>query len=387
MKKHLLILILLFFISVDVFCQNDEKNWTLQGYLKYMSITSFEDVNDEWIGDNMFHNRLNFKWYINYNWTFAAEMRNRFVYGESVKNPLFDYADFMDDEKGFFDLSHVWLDETSFIFHSVIDRLWLDFTKGKWQIRAGRQRINWSQAMVWNPNDLFNTYSFFDFDYEEKPGSDALRIQYYPGVSSKLEIAAKYDHLEKITAAALYRFNKWSYDIQFLGGMLNETDYVLGSGWSGEILKGGFYGEISYFHPRKEFEKADGSISASGGYNYTFKNSLMLQFESLYNSNGYGKSKFDLSQFYYKEMSAKDLSLSQWSFFGQASYPFTPLINGSFGAMYSPNDESFYLGPTCTVSLTDNLQFMGTLQHFESSNPSALGGKGTYVFLRLKGSF
>ena len=35
--------------------------------------------------------------------------------------------------------------------------------------------------LVWNPNDLFNAFSFVDFDYEERPGSDALRIQKYTG--------------------------------------------------------------------------------------------------------------------------------------------------------------------------------------------------------------
>ena len=35
---------------------------------------------------------------------------------------------------------------------------------------AGRQRINWGQTFVWNVNDVFNAYSYFDFDYKERPG-------------------------------------------------------------------------------------------------------------------------------------------------------------------------------------------------------------------------
>ena len=64
--------------------------------------------------------------------------------------------------------------------------------------------------LAWNPNDIFNTYNLLDFDYEERPGSDAIRIQYYLGDFSKIEVAAKKgsskdDHI----VAAMYKFNKW----------------------------------------------------------------------------------------------------------------------------------------------------------------------------------
>jgi hypothetical protein len=61
---------------------------------------------------------------------------------------------------------------------------YLDYTAGKWQFRVGRQRINWGVNLVWNPNDVFNSFSYFDFDYEERPGSDAVRVQYYTGTTS-----------------------------------------------------------------------------------------------------------------------------------------------------------------------------------------------------------
>ena len=83
------------------------------------------------------------------------------------------------------------LTEKSFFLNTTIDRLWVDFNYGKLQVRAGRQRINWGQTLIWNPNDIFNAYSFFDFDYIERPGSDAVRVQYYPGSSSSVEAAVK----------------------------------------------------------------------------------------------------------------------------------------------------------------------------------------------------
>lgn len=66
------------------------------------------------------------------------------------------------------------------ILRTMIDRLWIDWAYKKWELRAGRQRINWGKTSVWNPNDLFNTFNYANFDYEEQAGSDAIKLSYYP---------------------------------------------------------------------------------------------------------------------------------------------------------------------------------------------------------------
>ena len=153
----------------------------------------------------------------------------------------------IDTDNGFVRLSDNLSKGNSYVLNSKIDRAYIDYTKDKFQVTIGRQRINWGQCFTWNPNDLFNAYSFFDFDYVEKPGSDAIRMQYYSTNTSTFEFAVKADNNSKVTSALLYRFNKWNYDIQFLGGLLNEQDYVVGTGWSGNIKGASFRGEISYF--------------------------------------------------------------------------------------------------------------------------------------------
>lgn len=386
--KSTFFLFLLMAFTFSSFSQDKkQKNWSMNGYVKDLQMIMFTEINQEWITNNIIHNRLNFKWYPTTSLTLKVEMRNRFIYGEMVKDPVMDYAKYVDVENGVFDLSDVLLKENSFLLHSMIDRAFIDYFKNKWQLRVGRQRINWAQTFVWNPNDIFNTYSFFDFDYEEKPGSDAVRIQFYPNYTSHFEVAVKMDNKERITAAAFYSFNKWGYDIQFLGGVLNEEDYVVGAGWSGSLFKGGFRGEMSYFHPKTNFENSSGIVVASAGYDYTFKNSLMLRAEALYNENGKKSGDFNINEFYFMDMNAKNLSLTRLSFFGQASYPLTPLLNASVSGMYSPNDNSIYFGPSITYSLKDNLDFSFIAQTFQSEQKTSLGGKGSFVFLRLKSSF
>lgn len=386
----------LFLINLpNIFSQQTDRSWSLNGYVKDMQTIIFTDPSENWITDNMIHNRLNFNWDIHNNFKLNLEMRNRFIWGELINMEsytpdsllLFKYSDYIDNETGFLDVSANLLHEKLFILHSALDRFYLDYSYKDFQVTIGRQRINWGQCFVWNPNDLFNTYSFFDFDYEEKPGSDALRIQYYTGMTSHAELAIKADSEERITAAALYHFNKWNYDFQFLSGILNETDYVLGAGWSGQILKGGFLGEISYFHPKDNFVDTTGILTASLGYNYVFKNSMMLQFEAIYNSNGRTNSGFNLTEFYYHPVTAKGLTLNKFTVFSMLSYPVTPLVNTTFSAMYSPNDKSLFFGPAIDISLSQNLDLNVSGQGFISEIKASEGGGGGFVFLRFKYSF
>ena len=102
-----------------------------------------------------------------------------------------DYEQMIDEEGGYFDLGTVLISADGWFLHSAIDRAWVDYTLGKLQVRAGRQRINWGVNLVWNPNDIFNTFSYFDFDYEERPGTDAVRVQYYTGTTSSAELVYK----------------------------------------------------------------------------------------------------------------------------------------------------------------------------------------------------
>lgn len=353
------------------------------GYLSNMQSAMIPYWDGSWITDNTIHNRLNLKWYISESFRTNIEVRNRFIYGESIKTIPY-YAKLINNEQGWLDLSTNLFKGKSYLFHSTIDRLWIDFSKGNLQVRAGRQRINWGQNMMWNPNDIFNAYSFFDFDYVEKPGSDALRIQYFTGVSSLAEAAVKVDHNNDITAAGFFRFNKWNYDIQLLGGMLNSEDYVAGIGWSGDIKGAGFRGEVTYFHPIKEFPDTSGFMILGISADYTFNNSIYLLAEFLY--NGYDLSILNFSEFYFMPLSVKTLSFTDYSIGMQISYPFTPLFNGTLAVIYFPSMDAIFAGPSLDLSLKDNLSISLITQYFNGKFTDQKEDLG-FGFIRLKWNF
>ena len=348
-----------------------------------MQSVMFDSLKGPFIVDNLLHNRLNFRGYATGHITFAAEFRNRLFTGDMVRlNP--SYSESIGSDQGLVDLSWNILNEQSFFLNTSIDRLWVDFNYGKFQTRIGRQRINWGQTLVWNPNDIFNVYSYFDFDYIERPGSDAIRFQYYPGQSSAFEIAIKADYENKITGAALYRFNNRGYDIQFLAGYFNSQDFVAGAGWSGAIGSVSFRGEATWFQPVKEYYDTTGTGIFTIGFDRTFKNSSMAQMQFMYCNNPADLESF--GSLYMGTMSTKDLAFSRFSAFGLYSYPVTPLLNISLSAMWFPDLKGYYAGPSFDYSFAENVDLSLFWQHFESRNsePQTRINMG---FLRVKFSF
>ena len=384
------LLILLLIFSVSARGQDKFSSFEFKGYLSNMQSAMFEDPKEDWIIDGLFHNRLNFFWYGGEHFNASIQFRNRFMYGETLKL-VPGYIDNLAKEDGLFDLSFNLLSGESYVLNSAIDRIWFQYTTEGFSATVGRQRINWGQTFVWNVNDVFNTYSYFDFDYEERPGSDAVRLQFYPNYTSTIETAVKIDSAHRITAAAMYRFNVFSYDIQLLAGILSEEDYLGGIGWSGNIGGAGFRGEATYFHPKQNFSDTSGMFMGSVGLDYTFPNTLMLQGEYLYSSNPY-TSSFGFIDYYGGPLTVKQLAFTEHTLFASGSYQITPLFFASLSVMYFPKMKGYFIGPNLSYNILSNLDLAFFLQYFNVAQESIISGNKsrqsiTLWFLRLKWSF
>ncbi|MBK7132081.1 MAG: hypothetical protein IPH69_04425 [Bacteroidales bacterium] len=383
MRSVLVITGIILISVMPLFSQEKQQVIVLNGYVTTMQSAMFDSLSGPVVYDNLIHNRLNFKGYINSHLTFAAEFRNRLFTGDMVRTNS-SYSEMIGMDQGFTDMSWNVINENSFLLNTTVDRLWFDINAGKAQLRIGRQRINWGQTLVWNPNDVFNAYSFFDFDYAERPGSDAVRFQYFPTYSSAVELAVKVNYDNAITAAGLYRFNKWGYDIQFLAGWVNSEDIVLGAGWSGSIGSVSFRGEGSWFEPVEDFPVTEGTLLLTAGVDKIFKNNSMAQAQIMYCNNPL--SLTDFNSFYTGNLSSKDLAFSRFSAFGQFTWAATPLLNTSISAMWFPDLKGYFAGPSLDLSLAENVDFSLIWQHFTS----IMDGTKTRInlgFLRIKYSF
>jgi len=392
MKKLILIIALLTIIN-NTQAQESTSKLYLSGYVKqlqsvYFFNDAFPDLQTFMLVDtafqqNIFHHRLNAEWVMNESWAVKAGLRTQLFYGDLVKtNP--NYAQQADDgSNDWIKLSTVWLNQSGFVGHSVLDRLYAEYSKGSWEVRAGRQRINWGISTIWNPNDIFNAYSFTDFDYEERPGADALRIQYYTGFVGSVELAVRgADKLENSTIAGRWVFNKGNYDMQIIGGYA-QKDWVLGGGWAGNIKNAGWKGEASWFY---DPEQKESSLAITSNVDYAFEKGVYLNAGFLYNSEG--TTEGSILNLFTFDISASNLYPYKWTAFLQASYPVTPLLNAGVATIYSPvKSHALFVNPTLTLSISDNWTLDAVGQIVLDKGNDAYKSSLQVAFLRLKFSY
>jgi hypothetical protein len=138
-KVHFFITILL--ITEVLSGQESLKKYSVESYISNLQSVLIDSLKGNWISDNLIHNRINFFWYPDDHFTISAQMRNRFIYGESIKyNP--EYAGSADNDQGIMDLSVNILSENSFFLNTSLDRLFIKYSNGNFVTTIGRQRIN-----------------------------------------------------------------------------------------------------------------------------------------------------------------------------------------------------------------------------------------------------
>lgn len=354
--------------------------FTVSGYVKYLNTVSIPAISDEWTFDNQVHNRFKLRYQPISSLTLSVAMRNRLFFGQSISgNPQFvaqttrtlDYVR----------LGGVVFGEKSVLLHSIFDRANVDVQRGSWQVTVGKQRVNWGKSYVWNPNDVFNAYSFFDFDYEERPGTDALLARRYLGRQSSVEVVGSLGRRGgRGMVAALYKFNRNGTDGQLLAGKL-DSSWVIGAGWAGQLRAAGFKGELSYFGSSGT---RPGTFMGDVSLDYTLPTTLTVRFEALVNSH---PLRSNALAFLTQPVTARTLINNTFSVFAAVGYELTPLVVTSLNSIWNVDDGSYYLNPSVNLNLKDNTELLITAQVLAGRSGSLFAGVGSFVFTRLKWSF
>ncbi len=384
MKRQLLYVFLA--LGQILFAQTDSmsvKKWEVGGY--FSSMNSYIETNQAQSSiDYSLQNRLNIDWYPTSQLYGSLQMRNRFLMGDMIRNDVSGlYVSSLEEDN----LAVNVVEQEAYLVNLMVDRLNLKYSVNKLDVTVGRQRINWGQTYVFNANDIFNAYSYVDFDYPERPGADAVRVQFYPSYTSTVEAAMKYDNDSTITAGFLGRVNKWGYDWQAIIGYYNSSDWVIGGAWSGNIKALSFSGELSYLMPKDDAES--NLLLASVNLNYTFSNSLSLQFETFYDQY-LREHTLNFVDLMYPSQDIRMLSISELTYFASVSYPVTPLMNVSFASMYYPDIDGYLLFPTIDYSLSDDMKLSLIAMYMKGDfeNGSTTYSSENFMgFLQLKYGF
>lgn len=366
------------------------QNMALNGYVKNLNTLAIPPGSTPLIWNHLIHNRLNYKWYIHSNLTLEAAARNRLFFGQGHRanyqlNP--NYLPQLENDPGLMDLSHNWSFDANHLLHSTMDRLNLQWTYQQLEIKLGRQRVNWGTSLVWNPNDVFNTYNLFDFDYEERAGSDALAIKYYTSATSSLELViATTQNYADINYAGKYQWNKWGYDFQILAGVF-QNHLLTGAGWAGDIKGIGFRGEYSWFIPDGN-SNVQHQVLTTVDLDYTWPKGWMVKASYLLNSSGNDAPSGSYTQFFTERPpSVMNLSPVMHTVYLGGGYPIAPMFQVQFFGMFNPSDQSLFLGPTLAYTLSDNWELLLATQFFTGRSQTLYGQRGSLVFGRVKWSF
>lgn len=373
-------------VGTAVYAQQEKpKKIQVNGYIKDLQSASFTDNAASLTTSNLIHNRINMLGNWSEHFTTRLEFRNRIFYGEQVKL-INGFGKLINTDAGYVNLGHLWVNEPSIVVHSIIDRALIRYATSKSIITIGRQRINWGINTIWNPNDLFNTYNFLDFDYEERPGVDAMRLQYFPEKIAAYELAYKPAGNGSFgVLAAMLKFNTNEYDLQVVGGVYY-NDLALGMGWAGPFMQAGFKGEATYFRNRQNKIWGNDVINVSASFDYTFANTWYVSAATLYQSN---PPVFlpATGILFNSNLSAKNLMPYRYTYLANVMKSFNPLFSGSVSVIYSPEKNNLILFPSVRYSLSSNTEIDLTMQSYFGETGNVYKSLGNSVYLRLKANF
>lgn len=382
--KNTYLIIPLLSVSIIAYPQDSatrQSKLDVNGYVKEMGSFSFDkDLNNQ-VSTNLLHNRINVTWKPQRPVTGFIEVRNRAFWGDAVSNtPGFNSS--LKNENEWLNLSAIWVSSNNLVFQSNIERLGIELRQRKWSVHLGRQRINWGLTTAWNPNDIFNTYNFLDFDYEERPYTDAVKVQYNINDSSGIDVAVNpYGDLKKSIAAARYSIDKRGYHLQMIAG-LYQNKLTAGFGWAGKLGSIGYKGEGQAFIGEKD---SANRFNYSLELSYSSKKRWYFSSSVLHNTSGLSEPVNNAAKINYR-LTPTSLMPARWSIIAVTSKQFTPDLNCSLRLVYSPQINLFIVYPVLNYHLFTNLDADLIYQSFflELQNKFQATSHNLYVRLKLK---
>lgn len=357
------------------------QRFQLNGYVKDLQSLTWQPNMTNLITGNLIHNRINIKWFPATRITGAMELRNRLYWGEEI-GIIPAFSSRLRNANEAVDLSNNWIDDHRMVLNTNVDRLWFEYQGAKWNVRLGRQRINWGIGTTWNPNDLYNTFNFLDFDYEERPGADAVKVQYQTGEMDHIEVALALADSSQEIVAAKYFINIAKYDLQFIAGWFRDQP-TMGFGWSGSIRETGFKGELQYYFLRAGYRQ---QLNLSVEADHMFEKGWYISGGFLFNNIGQDESPL-LLNVATMDISPRNLMPTKWNSVLTLSKEITPLIVASTTVIYTPGTDLLIVLPTFTFSLTENVDVNIVWQSFFASGITGFDDLSHRAFLRVKWNF
>ncbi len=350
MQKTKLVIIILIFISVQIYSQAD---YSFSGYV--VDFPVFSSMNKDLsnlfgMDPNQFLNltRLRLRPEV-YLWSGA---RINLEYEADVlysKQNAFSFINPASTNRQVLNLKWTLYDRNDITVSHYIDRLYFRQGFGTGNIIIGRQRIAWGVGRVWSPIDLFNPINPADYSKIEKDGADAVSFTYSFGNFTDLNVVYNpQDKPENSNAGFRFRTNFDEYDLAAVGGYFDNR-FVLGGDFAGNFFDAGIRGEgiISM----DKYDPGNNYVRMIFGMDNQFTSKLYAMFEYQYNGQGApDKNSYDLLAL----LDGRIINLSRNYLFLSASYQVTALLTVTGAENMNLNDGSGFSNVSGAYSLSDN---------------------------------
>jgi len=251
-------------------------------------------------------------------------------------------------------------------------------TRGKVDLKLGRQRIAWGTGRFWSPLDILNPVSPLALEREERVGVDAALLEAKLGPLSRVSLvyAPPFDN-GSASRALQWHGNAVGVDASLVVGRLRGFD-VVGMDIASQIGDVGVRAEVARLNP------ADGRPGFNrwmAGADYAFANGLILSAELYYNGAG---SRNPAGYDFVGLRSGRVASLATRYAGLYASYEITPLLKWVSYAIVNADDHSHGVDSRLVWSWRSNLDLSIGIQRFAGAAGSEYARMPKAEFAQLQ---
>ena len=209
-----------------------------------------------------------------------------------------------------------------------------------------------------------------------------MSVQYNFGPTSYLTAAYGIaDTINQSSFACYYKTTVKAFDLHFLAAHISQ-EWVGGFAFAGNVQEGNLYGELSYTWP----EHADSFFRGTIGYQYNFKNGMLVIAEYYHNEGVLSAaSSANTGTLLF---SSQGLVTIDRNFLGLSTgFNLTPIIRYTGAILYDLDAGSFYLGPSFSYSAPHSITFAAGAQLFGGNRKGDFGSLPAFDWARLRWDF
>ncbi|WP_417568136.1 hypothetical protein [Marinobacter sp.] len=247
------------------------------GSLKNLTVGSRSLVDDDPYLSNLTRLRLEPR-YRQGDWTLEAAYDVELVTGSFLDSPEFALLKDAPDPR-YWDLQGELTESGDLVGRHQLYRGTVQWRSPAGDWRLGRQQVNWSTALIWNPMDILNPVSPLQLEPDERIGVDALLWDTSWGALGRISAVHAPQHGDDnaSTAGRVKRFVA-GVDASVMAGTFADVTKA-GIGGSGSLAGTGWRMEAVWSEPDEEARY----WQAVADLNWSFRNGVNLALEYFYN--------------------------------------------------------------------------------------------------------